>query len=93
MKAREPERVSIIRSAIGAIGNAEAVRPEPVSLASGVVQVEVSRRELSDDDVQEVLRLLRRECQDGAEELDRVGEPERAAVLRRQAEILLAYIS
>jgi hypothetical protein len=53
----------------------------------------VGVRELTDDDVQVVLRSLRAEHLEGAEELDRVGERERAAVLRRQAEIRDTYLA
>ncbi len=91
MKAREPERVSVIRSAIAAIGNAEAVRTER-SPAQGVVQVEVARRDLSDDDVRAVLEALRTELLDGADELAGLGEEDRAAVVRRQAETLATYL-
>jgi hypothetical protein len=92
MQAREKEEVSVLRSAIAALGNAEAVRPEPVRLAEGVYAAEASRRELTAGDEQAVLRSLHQELLEGAGELQQLGEGERAEALRRQAEVVARYL-
>lgn len=104
MKSRDKETVSALRTAIAAIDNAEAVAVEDVSssssqvgehvagAASGVGATEVSRRELSLPDVREVLAGQIAERRTEAEGYDSLGQFDAAARLRREADVLAAYI-
>jgi uncharacterized protein len=91
MQARAEEDVSVLRSCIAALGNAEAVRTEDVR-AQCVVGVEVDRRELTTADEQRILAGVHDELLEGADELQRLGHDERAAVLRRQAVVVARYL-
>lgn len=98
MKARDKVASDALRSAMAAIGNAEAVPVDdspmtgtdsPVAGAAvGVGATEADRRELTLDDVRQILTDEVEDRQSAARELDTVGHPDRADVLRRQADVL-----
>jgi uncharacterized protein YqeY len=102
MKARQPEAVSALRTAIAAIDNAEAVAaPERQATAVGehvagagvgVGSTEAVRRFLSTD---ELRALLQHQVTDRVAEADRYdayGQSEAADRLRREAEVLGKYL-
>lgn len=101
MKARRPEVVSALRTALAAWDNAEAVTVPKVQREGGSEHVagarvgigaaEVERRVLS---VEEVRALLRRQVEERVEEAERYdshGRHEAAERLRREADALRKY--
>ncbi|KGN31319.1 hypothetical protein N802_04315 [Knoellia sinensis KCTC 19936] len=101
MKDRDRPATSALRSALGAIDNAEAVPTEPASFAAhdapiagavvGLGATEAARRELTVEDVHSVLRAEIAERREVAGEIDAAGRPERAADLRREADVLEVF--
>lgn len=101
MKARHPEVVSALRTALAAWDNAEAVTVPKVqqeggsehlaSARAGVGAAEVERRVLP---VEEARALLRRQVEERVEEAERYdshGRNEAAERLRREADALRKY--
>ena len=96
-KARDTAATSVLRSTLAAIANAEAQPAEdgtppmegPIAgAAAGVGATDVARRELSDGDVEQVVRDQLSELVTAAELLEANGRPDDAAGLRRQAALL-----
>ena len=93
MKARDSARVAVLRAALAAIANAEAVASDgQVSLTAPAGSTEVARRELSDLDVGLIVERERTELLGAAEERERLGRPDDAQELRAQAAALEAYL-
>src|SRR5262245_19012865 len=63
MKDRDSARVTVLRSTLGALANAEAVDAPtgPISLTAAAGTTEVARRELTHDDVRDVIERERAE--------------------------------
>lgn len=100
-KERDVARVSALRSALSAIDNAEtpdAVEidaPESEAIAGGVVGLgaaEVARRELSDDEIRDLVRTQVDERLAAAEQVSSGGHTERAAALRAEAAVLTGLL-
>jgi uncharacterized protein YqeY len=96
-KERDAVRVSALRSALGAIDNAETPdgaavdAPASGTIAGGVLGLgaaEVARRELSDAQIRDLLRAEIDERSAAARQIVAGGNPERAATLRAEAEVL-----
>jgi uncharacterized protein YqeY len=93
MKARQATRVTVLRAALGAIANAEAVESDGrVSMTARAGSTEVARRPLSAGDVTAVIEGERAELLAAAEERDGLGLPDDAEELRAQAAVLEAYL-
>ncbi len=102
MKARRPESVSALRSALAAIDNAEAVEEAggPVEETSahvagareGVGSAEARRRALSEDDLRAILRAEVEERLAGAVDYEAAGQAEAAQRLRDEAEVLRGHL-
>jgi uncharacterized protein YqeY len=103
LQARDPAAVSALRSAQAAIGNAEAIAP-PGSAAPGGNQhvagsveglgaAEAPRRVLSEADAHEIIRTEISERHEAAELYERAGHADRAARLRREAEVLQSALA
>ena len=105
MQTRDKVTTGAIRSALGAIDNAEAVdttvatdRIDGDSRIAGAVagagSTEVRRRTLSDQEVTDVLRAEIADRLDAAAEYDAAGPAgvERAALLRTEAATLDTYV-
>jgi uncharacterized protein YqeY len=102
MKARDTDAVTALRTAIAAIDNAEAVdRPDGASATTsehfagahvGVGSTEVTRRDLTLDDVQAVVSEQMAERLIEADRFDHLGRREAAARLRREATALAKYL-
>ena len=97
MRAGDKDTVAVVRSALGAIANAEAVPTPsttpvgegPVAGAStGVGSTEAARRELSPEEVRKIVENERQERIHAAEESEAGGLGEYAARLRTQAAAL-----
>jgi uncharacterized protein len=104
LQARDPVAVSALRSVQAAIGNAEAVTPQPGSPApggnrhfAGVVEGlgagEAPRRTLTEEQVGEIVRAEIAERHQAAEIYERTGHADRADRLRREADALTAAAS
>ena len=105
MQARDKASTGAIRSALGAIDNAEAIdatvdvdRIDGDSRIAGAVagagSTEVRRRTLTDSEVADVLRAEIADRLEAADEYDAAGPAgvERAALLRSEAATLEAFI-
>lgn len=102
MKAREPEAVSALRTALAAIDNAEAVPVDgaagsptdgPIAGATaGAGSTEAARRELSAGEVRALLAAEIAERVSAAEGYEAGGQREAADRLRREAEVLRRYV-
>ena len=101
-RARDRTTTAVLRSALAAVANAEAV-PAPATGGSvgdgpvagavvGVGSTEAARRVLSADDVVAVLRAERDERMAAAGQLAAAGSVEAAAELRATAGLLAAYV-
>ena len=101
MKERDIATVRVVRSAIGAIDNAEAVDASvPVDRIDGNSRIagavagagasEARRRELTDDDIDALLRAEIADRRAAATEYDATGPAgaDRAALLRTEADTL-----
>jgi hypothetical protein len=97
MRAGDKDTVAVVRSALAAIANAEAV-PVPATAtagdgpiagaAIGLGSTEAARRELTPDEVREIVELERQDRIRAAEESQAGGLGEYAARLRTQAAAL-----
>jgi uncharacterized protein YqeY len=102
LSARDRTAVTALRSAIAALDNAEAVpvaRDRAVmaggtiaGAAAGVGATEVPRRRLSDGEARAIVEGQVRERQVAADEYDRLGRPESAERLRREADVLANHL-
>lgn len=101
LREKRTAAVRAIRSALGAIDNAEAAdhtsapAPEDGTIAGGVRGVgagEVERRELRPDDVADIVRHEIEERRRWADEYEAAGEADRAAQLRDEADVLAAFL-
>jgi uncharacterized protein len=102
MKARRPEAVSALRTALAAIDNAEAVTAPAgtgatagehvAGAAPGVGSTEAARRVLSAEDLIGLLRAQVAERRTEAERYTAHGRHDAALRLRAEAEVLTAYL-
>jgi uncharacterized protein YqeY len=100
MRARDTVAASALRSALGAIGNAEAI-PAPEAPVRGANSVhiagaavglgagEAQRRGLSEAEIKKILRAEIEERLAAAADYERAGHGDRAARLRREAQALI----
>jgi uncharacterized protein len=100
LKARDRVAVAALRSAIAAIENAQAVEVDGdtrrqtssahiAGASAGVGSSEVDRRELSEADMQALIRQQADERHDAADEYERRGRADTASRLRDEAAVLL----
>ena len=101
LKGGEPAAVAASRSALSAIDNAGAVEPAPAQKHAsgpiarsvlGVGAAEVPRRELTYDEVVDILRAEINERERAAAEYARLGRADQAARLRAEVAALVAEI-
>ncbi len=94
MRARDSDRVAVLRATLGALANAEAVTAPsgPISLTAAAGTTEVGRRELTDDDVRSVIQRERDELLAAADERAGLGLHDDAEGLRGQAALIAAYL-
>lgn len=93
MKERDRTAVTVLRSTLAAIDNAEAVDAAGGSSAIesspvGIGVAEVERRALSEEDIAEIVRSEVADREAAAQEYDRAGRSERAEALRAEARVL-----
>ncbi len=103
MKARDKIAVAVLRTALAAIDNAEAVPAPPAGRAPatseyvagtsvGLGSAEVARRELTLDDLYAVLRGQIDEWTAEADTYAAHGQAEAGDRLRREADVLRGYL-
>lgn len=94
MKSRDRQAITALRSTLGAIDNAEAVdvgeqRAGAVETSAvGLGVAEVARRELTEDDIEQIVRAEIADRSTTADEYDRLGRAAQAEDLRVQAKAL-----
>jgi phosphatidylglycerophosphate synthase/uncharacterized protein YqeY len=101
MKTGDKAAVAALRSTLSAIDNAEAVeRPGTPDrnlaieqLPVGVGAAEMARRELSEDEVERIVRAELAERETAAQAYDAAGRPDAAADLRAQIQALELHLS
>src|SRR5438105_897189 len=101
MKAKDRVTMSALRSTLAAIDNAEAVDTTAVAAGSlaieqspvGVGAAEVERRNLTEDQVSEIVRAEIADREKAARDYDRTGSTEHAELLRTQARAIAALLS
>lgn len=91
MKARDAVRVSVLRTTLAALGNAEAVH-DVTAKPAGLYSTEAERRELSVIEEREVVGREHRELLAAAQEVARLGQESAAAELRAKAEVLTEFL-
>ena len=92
MRARDAPRVSVLRTTLAAVANAEAVDASGAQPAPGAYATDVPRRHLSDDEVRAVVVATRDELRAAEAELRTVGQADAAADLATQAAVLDGYL-
>ena len=102
MKQRDRTAVTALRTALSAIDNSEAVaRPEPPSdvgsgaiagAAHGVGRTEALRRNLTEREILDVVVDQIDERDHAANEYERMGQLDRAKLLRDEAAVLRSYV-
>ncbi|MFJ3581187.1 hypothetical protein ACIPPS_02970 [Streptomyces sp. NPDC090127] len=100
MRARDKAAVSALRATLAALDNAEAVPVDEAALRGvalehapvGVGTTEAARRELSEREVEDVVRAEAAERLDVAEGLTAPAHADRAARLRAEAAVLLRLL-
>jgi hypothetical protein len=100
MRARDKAAVSALRTTLAALDNAEAVPVDAADLrglaieesAVGVGATEAARRELSEDEVVEVVRAEAAERLEAAVQLTHPAHADRAARLHAEAAVLLRLL-
>jgi uncharacterized protein YqeY len=88
-RANDSEKVTLIRTLIGAIDNAEAVNVELSAPALGCG--EVLRRRLSGDEILQVVHREAAELRAAAEEYEQLGQSDEANRLRSLALVVDRY--
>ena len=102
MRARDGDAVRALRTALGAIDNAEAVESDAATsgqvgehvagASAGLGSSEAARRELGLDDVRVILAAQVQERTDEAEVYVAHGRADAAATLRAEAAVLRGYL-
>jgi uncharacterized protein len=104
IRTRDAAAVAALRSALGAIANAEAVPPDPAGApvassphvagaAAGLGAAEAERRRLTEADVEQIVRAEAAERLTAAEEYERGGRADRADRLRHEAAVLTSALA
>ncbi len=104
LAARDGTAASVLRSALAAIGNAEAVgdvsgsvptpatSPHFAGATAGLGSAEVPRRALSEAETEQIVRAEIIDRQAAARHYDELGRGDRALRLRREIQVLVAAL-
>jgi uncharacterized protein YqeY len=93
MREGDSQLVTVIRTLLGAIGNAEAVELDGSHPSEVQGWAEVPRRRLSPEDVSGILRREAEDLRSAAAEYEARGRPEEAARLHRSAGYVERYLA
>ena len=91
IRARDPRRVSALRTTLAALANAETV-DDTIQPGRGVGTTDVARKDLTEDDAVAIVVGTRDEYRNAADEMAALGEHRRAADLRALGEIVDSYL-
>jgi uncharacterized protein YqeY len=89
MQAREQATVSVLRSTLAAVANAEAVDPSMTERHA----TEVARKHLTEDDIRSIITTERDDLRTAAGEMSALGQSSKADELTQQAATLDAYLT
>jgi hypothetical protein len=92
IKSGDALLVSVLRTTLAAVANAEAVDPAGATVRAGLL-ADVQRTQLGEDDVRQILDRELQEHRGAARDLRQAGQLARAAELDRRAAILTSYQS
>lgn len=100
MRARDKVALAVLRSTLAAIENAEAVELSAMPGGSPAIEqtpvgagaAEAPRRELTEADVERIVRAELAEREAAAQAYDQAGQPAQAEQLRTGISILSAYL-
>jgi len=92
IKARDASRVSVLRTTLGALANAEAVDLSGPRSTAGLLG-DVERNLLSERDMREIVSRERAELRAAAQEMERLGHRRQAVELETRAGILESYLA
>jgi uncharacterized protein YqeY len=103
IRSRDPVVVAALRSALGAIDNAEAPdlsqapgpgvsHPRLAGTVAGLGAGEVDRRRLTEANIEDIVRTEIADRAAAARDYHRAGRADRAERLRREAEILASHL-
>ena len=100
MRARDRVAVSALRSALARIANREAVSIDTIPRAGAIEQArlgagaaDAARRDLSEDEVRELVEAEVRERERAAAEVTAAGRPDVGETLLAEAAVLTAHLS
>jgi uncharacterized protein len=99
MKARDKLAVSVLRSTLAAIENAEAIVPAETTAFAieqsplGVGAAEAERRVLSSEDITRIVRDEVAARESAAVDYERTGHLDRATALRDEARFLTDFLN
>jgi uncharacterized protein YqeY len=85
-------KVAAVRIALAAVANAEAVDASDAGSEERFAPSEVERRQLTESDVESIVRQVRDDMRASSSELRRLGQHERAEELARQADAMSGFI-
>ena len=89
MQSREQLTVSVLRSTLAAVANAEAVDPATADRGA----TEVPRTVLTEEDIRAIVAAERDELRAAADEMSSLAQAAKAEELTRQASTLDAYLT
>ena len=100
MKARDKDAVSVLRSTLAALDNAQAVEADVAVVegehfagtAGGLGAGEVPRAALEDAQARAIVAAEAQERRDAADEYERLGRADEASRLRAEADLLAAFV-
>lgn len=101
MKSRDRLSVAVLRSALAAIDNAEAVETPASAGRGGAIEAspvgagvaDVARRALTEAEVEGIVRAEVAARESAARDYDAAGRSERAESLRAEAGVLVAHLA
>jgi uncharacterized protein YqeY len=89
MQSRQPLTISVLRSTLAAVANAEAVDPTTADRGA----TEAARKDLTEDDIRGIVTAERDELRTAATEMSSLGQTAKAADLAQQATTLDGYLT
>jgi uncharacterized protein YqeY len=92
MKAKERATVDAVRSALAAVANAEAVDTAGMTSRTGTYATEVERRQLTESQVEAIVREVHDELRAASDEMRSLGQQARATELADQADALQRFL-
>ena len=92
MREKNLEAIAALRTALGAIDNAEAVEPAAVGAPIVNRSGDVPRKVLSEEDILEIVKREATDLRKAAVQYDAIGQAKRAAELRLKLKALAPFL-